>query len=264
MNVFFFSTVSMRSGKLLTDIEFETIILDEAAQCPETLVWGLLRKKVTKLFLAGDPLQLPALVSEKGRDLEFGRSMMERLMKIGVPSELLNVQRRMHPDIAAFSDKFYYDNKLETEYNYNLIPKVIKPLDIINIEGKEEKIGTSFQNEIEANKVIELFNELKEIDNINNIVVISPYQAQCNFLKKISHNINLDVHTLDSFQGREADAIILTTVRTGNSVGFWNDPRRLNVGLTRAKHVLRVIGRISTWIHEPGPLKDFYEFYNKA
>ena len=52
---------------------------------------------------------------------------------------------------------------------------------------------------------------------------------------------------MDSFQGREADAIILTTVRTGNTMGFWNDYRRLNVALTRAKHCLRIIGHTNSW-----------------
>ena len=79
-----------------------------------------------------------------------------------------------------------------------------------------------------------------------------------------SSNIkNVAVHTLDSFQGKEADVIILSTVRTGNHIGFWNDYRRLNVGLTRAKHILRVIGNTDTWNTQEGPLKDFYQFMLK-
>ena len=58
-----------------------------------------------------------------------------------------------------------------------------------------------------------------------------------------------------SYQGREADAIILTTVRTGKSVGFWGDERRLNVGLTRARHVLIIVGNVTTWKNSNGPLK---------
>ena len=96
-----------------------------------------------------------------------------------------------------------------------------------------------------------------------NIVVIAPYKAQCNILKDIfkNENLNYEIHTLDSFQGKEADVVILSTVRSGANIGFWNDYRRLNVGLTRAKHILRVCGNINTWISQEGPLKDFYNFY---
>ena len=66
---------------------------------------------------------------------------------------------------------------------------------------------------------------------------------------------SLEVHTVDSFQGREADAIILTTVRNGEKVGFWNDYRRLNVGMTRAKHILRIVGNVETWNKQKPSLK---------
>ena len=97
----------------------------------------------------------------------------------------------------------------------------------------------------------------------DNIVIISPYKAHCQYLKNISNN-DIEIHTLDSFQGREADVILLNTVRTGNSVGFWNDYRRLNVGMTRAKHVLRIIGSTDTWNSQMGPLKQLYEFIHQV
>ena len=67
------------------------------------------------------------------------------------------------------------------------------------------------------------------------------------------HN-DLQIHTVDSFQGKEADAVIMTTVRSGNNVGFWNDYRRLNVGMTRAKHILRIVGNLDCWENTQGPL----------
>ena len=68
------------------------------------------------------------------------------------------------------------------------------------------------------------------------------------------------IHTVDSFQGHEADVVILTTVRT-ETIGFWADYRRLNVAMTRAKHVLRIIGNTKSWLH--GPLNDLIKFYQK-
>ena len=103
-------------------------------------------------------------------------------------------------------------------------------------------------------------------ETFSNIVIISPYKSQCQVLQdmlKSSNIANVAVHTLDSFQGKEADVIILSTVRTGTQIGFWNDYRRLNVGLTRAKHILRVIGNTDTWIGQEGPLRDFFNFISK-
>ena len=235
----FFSTISMRNGKIMKDMNFQVLFIDEAAQVPESLVWGLLRRSVVKIYLAGDPQQLPGLVSEEGSKLNYGRSLMERLQSIKVPMELLDTQRRMHPKIAEFSNINFYDGKLKTEYNFNFN---INPFEIINVDGQEVKVGTSYNNKKEAKKVIEVYNQIKK--TFDDIVIISPYTAQCELLTTLS---DIKIHTLDSFQGREADAIILTTVRTGNEIGFWDDYRRLNVGLTRARHCLRIIGNINTW-----------------
>ena len=254
-----FSTISMREGKILKNMEFNTIFIDEAAQCQEAIIWGLLRKTVTKIYMAGDPLQLPSLVSENGKKLEYGRSMMERLINMDVPIELLNVQRRMNPIIAEFSNQKCYKNQLLSDYNGD--SKGRTPLEVIHIEGKEELIGTSYCNKLEANKILETVKDIES--TFKNIVIIAPYKAQCSILKELlsKSQLSYEVHTLDSFQGKEADVIILSTVRSGEQTGFWNDYRRLNVGLTRAKHVLRIIGNTNTWKCQPGPLNDFYQFY---
>lgn len=250
-----FSTISMRFGSKLNKVEFTTVMMDEAAQCMEAWVWGLLRPDLKYIYLAGDPHQLPALVSEDGLEFNHGRSMMERLISLGYPSELLDTQRRMHPDIVKFSNKTYYDGKLKTDYK-ELKGNKMKPFEIVKTTSNEERIGTSYQNKGEAKKVVELYQQLKK--EFNDVIVISPYQAQCNLLKQL--NKDIEIHTVDSFQGREADAVILTTVRT-NNVGFWHDYRRLNVAMTRAKHVLRIVGNNDAW--KNGPLKDLNMFCNK-
>lgn len=248
-----FSTISMRFGSKLRNIEFSTIVMDEAAQCMESWIWGLLRPELKYIYMAGDYHQLPALVSDGGINYSHERSLMQRLISLGYPSEFLDTQRRMHPDIVAFSNFKYYDNKLKTDYKD--VKSNIKPFEIIHLESSEERKGTSYLNLEEASKVVELYLKLKE--SFNEVIVISPYQAQCNLLKDL--NKDIEIHTVDSFQGREADAVILTTVRT-KSLGFWFDYRRLNVAMTRAKHVLRIIGNTKSW--KSGPLGDLNKFYN--
>ena len=240
-----FSTISMRYGRILNDQKFNIILIDEAAQCQESWMLGLLRNEVTDIYMAGDPHQLPAVVSQEGVVLKHDRSLMTRLMELGYPATLLNIQRRMHPEIVKFPNENFYNNELKTEYKGSDIN--INPFEIINVNGEEERIGTSYENKLEAEKVLELVKEI----NIPDTVIITPYQAQCKLLKKL--NNNLKIHTIDSFQGREADVIILTTVRT-NNMGFWSDYRRLNVALTRAKHVLRIVGNTNAWKSNNGPL----------
>lgn len=101
-----------------------------------------------------------------------------------------------------------------------------------------------------------------------NIGIIAPYKSQINLLQrllnkdeKLRHHFNtilspdrameianIEIKTVDGFEGREKDAIIFSTVRNneGGYIGFLADRRRLNVGLTRAKRALFVIGSMST------------------
>jgi len=253
-NKIIFSTISMRFGSKLRDIKFTTVIMDEGAQCQEAWFWGLLRNELRYIYLAGDPQQLPALVSDEGVEMKHNRSIMDRLINLNYPSQFLDVQRRMHPDIVKFSNESYYNYKLKTEYEG--IKSKYKAFEIVNIDSSEERIGTSYVNKKEAEKVNDLYNEM--INEFDQVIVISPYRAQCNLLKKL--NKDMEIHTVDSFQGRESDVVILTTVRTEN-LGFWYDYRRLNVAMTRAKHILRIVGNVDSWTN--GPLKNLLDFTRK-
>lgn len=79
-------------------------------------------------------------------------------------------------------------------------------------------------------------------------VIITPYKAQVAFLRDELRKVKKlgvwEVNTVDSFQGQEGDIVIISTVRT-DSVGFIDDPQRLNVAMTRAKRILRVVGDMS-------------------
>ena len=98
-------------------------------------------------------------------------------------------------------------------------------------------------------------NKLKSLLDLGlSVAVISPYSAQVNYIKDAliestqSHYSNIEVNSIDGFQGREKDIVILTLVRSNEegTVGFLNEMRRLNVAMTRAKKQLVVIGDSGT------------------
>ena len=58
-------------------------------------------------------------------------------------------------------------------------------------------------------------------------------------------NKQCNVGSVDTWQGREADYIIFSTVRT-NHLGFLSNPNRMNVALSRARHGLIILGNTET------------------
>ena len=241
---FVFCTVAGRSGPRLHDQRFHAVFLDEAGLCPESIVWGLLRPDVRFLWMVGDPRQLGAVTSEEGVRLGHQRSVMERLGALGLKAERLSVQRRMHPEIAAYPSSAFYDASLVTEASPPLPCPHVSPYAIIDARsGSASASGTSFENEAEAEEAVRVAVELKR--HYPHTVLLTPYAAQLRRIR--ASRSGVEAYTVDSFQGKEADAVVLSLVRTpGGGAGFWSDPRRLAVALTRAKHAMRVVGH-SGW-----------------
>lgn len=141
-----------------------------------------------------------------------------------------------------------------------------QPLILIKTEGKylEKKISTSKYNEGEAN-IVEFIVDylLKNKLDKKSIGVITPYAAQVNYLQRI-FDFNIDVATVDSFQGSEKDIIIISFVRSNedNEVGFLADKKRINVALTRAKYMLIMVCDTDT-LQCNKFMKDMLKFYLK-
>jgi superfamily I DNA and/or RNA helicase len=148
------------------------------------------------------------------------------------------------------------NNKTTSKYNLNKNNK--KNKEKKNNFTFERDIGKSYENELEANitvKVINMINDIKSYKKGKyDIGIITPYIGQKKLiLEKLClkdkdfdyyNNNIITVASVDSFQGKEKDFIIINTVRSNykNFIGFLKEPRRLNVSLTRAKHGLIIIG----------------------
>jgi len=122
--------------------------------------------------------------------------------------------------------------------------------------GNEEisASSTSYLNRTEASNVEKTVTRfLKAGVKPSDIGVITPYEGQRSYIVSTMQNSGsfkkefykeVEVASVDAFQGREKDFIVLSCVRSNENqgIGFLSDPRRLNVALTRAKYGLVIIG----------------------
>lgn len=262
---------------------FDAVVIDEAAQAlePASLIpLQLLKSKGTRCVMVGDPKQLPATVlSNIASKFSFQCSMFERLQRAGYPVNMLTQQYRMHPEICRFPSFHFYDGKLVD--GDQLSSKVasfhgtkgLGPYVFFDVvDGKEhhdKKSGTlSLYNECEADAAVEVLRFFKRRFPSEfaggRIGIITPYRCQLSLLRSrfssafgSSITADMEFNTVDGFQGREVDIVILSTVRAfkacsnatqvnSSRIGFVADVRRMNVALTRAKISLWIMGNART------------------
>lgn len=275
--------------KHLTEDHFDTIIIDECSQALEAACWIPLVKGARKLILAGDHLQLPPTIlskeaSNKGLDL----TLMKRLIDIYGEecTQMLTIQYRMNKLINNWISDKLYESKLVAhesvaEHLLCHLSGIEKdnntstPLVLIDTEGCDmpemvivdentSEDEESKANDGEANVVCRHVSDLikarlKEED----IAVITPYNLQMELIKAKLHTKFplVEVKSVDGFQGREKEAIILSLVRSNSrgEVGFLADQRRINVAITRARRHLCVIGDSHTCKNDQF-LKSFFDY----
>ena len=134
----------------------------------------------------------------------------------------------MAPPIFNLVNKFY-DRQLTSG------PRAPKEglVEVVFVGGKEAASGTSYQNVEEADAI----QEWTVKNGVENTVILCPYAAQCKLV--LAKKLGCPVHTIDSFQGREKDTVLISFVRDGTSgVGFWNEEKRIVVALSRARKKL--------------------------
>jgi regulator of nonsense transcripts 1 len=250
----------------LSNFRFRQILIDEATQAaePECLIPIVLGAK--QLVMVGDHCQLgPVIMCKKAAGAGLNQSLFERLILLGVRPIRLQVQYRMHPCLSEFPSNTFYEGTLQNGVTVAERiqtgvafpwPVASKPLMFYVSAGAEElsASGTSYLNRTEASnceKIVTHF--LRAGVTPEQIGVITPYEGQrshlVNYMQRngalrVQLYKDIEVASVDSFQGREKDYIILSCVRSNEhqGIGFLNDPRRLNVALTRAKYGVVVLG----------------------
>lgn len=249
----------------LSRIKFTSILIDESMQStePECMVPVVLGAK--QLILVGDHCQLgPVVMCKKASRAGLSQSLFERLVVLGIRPFRLEVQYRMHPELSQFPSNFFYegslqngvcaeDRRLKLDFPW---PQPERPMFFLVTQGQEEIAGsgTSFLNRTEAANVEKITTRfLKAGIKPEQIGIITPYEGQRAYLVQYMQYQGslhsrlyqeIEIASVDAFQGREKDIIIMSCVRSNErqGIGFLNDPRRLNVALTRAKFGIIIVG----------------------
>lgn len=242
---------------------FDVLIVDEAAQAMEAETLVPLQCAPKQCLLVGDPQQLPALVTDPlAHRLLLGRSLMERLMyRAELPYRMLDEQYRMHPEISRFPSRRYYKGELKDDASvrgrdvYDAVAGCapwIRPYLLLDVaQGREQQSRGSCCNAEEARMVPALLDVLaRGLCVGRQVVVITFYAAQVSGIRRAlgRRYREVPVHTVDSYQGSEADVVIVSFVRANarHRVGFLKDYRRMNVAITRARACLLLLGHAET------------------
>jgi len=279
------ATTTGLDDRVLGDRRFDLAVVDEACQSTEPGCWiPLLRAQ--RVVLAGDHCQLPpTVVSPEAAAEGFSVSLFERLMTLLGPdvSRRLDVQYRMNRAIMDFSSAEFYDGDLRAAPSASKgllsgLPGVTTdrltetPVEFIDTAGAEfdeevEPDGESRRNPREASLVCRKVHALLQCGvAARDIAVIAPYAAQVRLIRERLELADVEVDSVDGFQGREKEAVVISLVRsnTKRGIGFLADVRRMNVALTRAKRKLLVIGDSATLSVHPfyGRMFDYFERIN--
>jgi superfamily I DNA and/or RNA helicase len=266
------ATLTGLDRDLLGSQRFDWCVMDEASQSTEAAAWAPLQI-ADRLVLAGDHFQLPPTVISKQAAAEgFNLSLLERLLKqlgVGI-SRRLTVQYRMHHEIMKFSSQEFYEDSLSADQSISShllrdLPGVAAneltetPIHFIDTAGASydenlEPEGDSRFNPQEADLVVKKAGALLDSGlSPAEIAVISPYSAQVRLLRERLKQPEMEIDSVDGFQGREKEAVIVSLVRSNRDgeIGFLEDVRRMNVALTRARRKLIVIGDSATITAHP-------------
>eukprot|EP01018_Ginkgo_biloba_P005409 Gb_22830 [translate_table: standard] len=259
----------------LANFRFRQVLIDESTQAtePECLIPLVLGAK--QVVLVGDHCQLgPVIMCKKAARAGLAQSLFERLVLLGVKPFRLQVQYRMHPSLSEFPSNSFYEGTLQNGVTVNERqssgidfpwPVPNKPMFFYVQMGQEEisASGTSYLNRTEAANVEKIVTTFLRSGVIpSQIGVITPYEGQRAYIVNyMSRNgalrqqlyKEIEVASVDSFQGREKDYIILSCVRSNEhqGIGFLNDPRRLNVALTRARYGIVILGNPKVLSKQP-------------
>lgn len=258
------------------DAYFDWAIIDEAgrATAPEALIPIV---KSRRAILVGDERQLPPMLDEilseestfssddeDRLDKSLFQSLVEEVEKSGGEQRIasLKTQYRMRPEIGNLISETFYDGNLENGSlgrRRGVLDDILAPVSWITTSSmpdkQENRMLSSYANPLEVNVIRQILDKMRDRWSGRgrlSVGVITGYSTQVERLtnniqpddSELWRDIQIEVATVDSFQGRECDVVIYSTVRSNREqrIGFLRDVRRVNVALSRARNTLIIVG----------------------
>lgn len=245
------STTHSLKTSLSPDCLYDLLIVDEASQVD--VATGVLALSCAKrVVIVGDERQLPNVIDDSAKqradDLwtkyrpgcpawNYARnSLLSSAAALWrqAPGVLLREHYRCHPKIAGFFNGKFYDDKLIAMTVDRGEPDVMQV--VFTVPGSHAR-GRINQRQIDV-ITQEVLPALRGA-GVTDIGIISPYRAQVAMLRDAVGE-GIEVDTVHGFQGREKQAIIVSTV--DNEIGeFVDDAKLLNVAVSRAQRRLIVV-----------------------
>jgi hypothetical protein len=245
------TSYSLRSS-LSHRVMYDYVIIDESSQV-DLATGALALSCAKKVVVVGDLKQLPNVVdtpTAKKTDAVFAQfdlpeayryrnhSLLSAIAELfpNAPRTLLREHYRCHPQIIEFCNQKFYGGELIvlTEPKSKRKPLVVYQ----TVEGNHARDHLN-QRQIDVIK-----EEVVPQQNIDlgrdSVGIVTPYRNQTNALQSAFAGTSVKADTVDKFQGRENDIIILSTV--DNEVSEFSDnANRLNVAVSRAIEQLIVV-----------------------
>ncbi|XP_041125705.1 protein ZGRF1-like [Polyodon spathula] len=244
----------------MNNLTFPVVLLDECSQITEPAsLQPIARFGCEKLVLVGDPKQLSPTIqgSEGAHEAGMEQTLFDRLCLMGYKPVLLRTQYRCHPAITAIANKLFYDGALIdgiTDSDRRPLLDWLPTLCFYSVKGTEQiQNDGSFHNIEEAVFTLKLIQSLIASGIEGSMIgVITLYKSQMYKISNLLHSDtycdhsevkDVQVSTVDAFQGAEKEIIVLSCVRT-KQVGFIDSEKRMNVALTRGKRHLLIVGNL--------------------
>ncbi|KHJ94973.1 zinc knuckle [Oesophagostomum dentatum] len=240
---------------------FTLVICDEASQVPEPVFVAIANHlPALRHVYIGDIHQLEPHVRcpRTSQAAKFGaRSIIDILVSAhAVPVAPLVTTFRAHPSLNGLPNLVAYEGTLVSRtpvdqrrllLDLMTFPDGTTPFMFLDVAGNSERaVSRSHSNEAEALVCTTIIDRLlRKGVAPEAIYIICFYKEQLRRLEEYARNANVQLGTVDSVQGREKDVVILLTTRTDfdpTSAEFLDDPRRMNVALTRCRQGQFVLG----------------------
>jgi len=251
------ATTATCGSRVMREQSFDVALIDEASQLTEPGTLAAV-SRADRFVLVGDHEQLPPVVRAEN---ELQTSLFERLIDTyPAASVLLDRQYRMAQRIQAFSSREFYDGALrpadgsvaaqrlaDLGVDESALPEGLRDR-VAFVDPDGARAGNT--NPTEADRVAEVVDAYVAAGvDPDDIGVIAPFRAQ---VAEIGRRTDVTVDTVDRFQGSAKEVIVVSLVASGSLDGpIFEDHRRVNVALTRARKALALVGDADALSSDP-------------